>query len=131
MPRPRNRRNRAGLPADTRRFNSLEALLQNFARKLMVIDSGRDVGLPVPSGRRLGKLRPGSRLGLFFCLRQFDSFVQYGAGSRIHVSRGIRDSHRFIGVMVFHNIFGSKALNAVSGLGTAVDKKWHCSDKPR
>ena len=57
----------------------------------------------------------------------FGLFAQDDAGMRVHVMylMTYRTSHRLIDVAVFRDIFGNKALNAVSGVGAPVYKKRH------
>ena len=67
------------------------------------------------------------RSGFVFWRRQFDFFAHYSAGRWVHVVDLVacRTGHRLIDVVVLRNIFGRKALNAVSGFWAAVDEERH------
>ena len=56
-----------------------------------------------------------------------DAFSQNLAGSWVDVVDLVAHGagHRFVGMAVFRNIFGGKALDAGSGFRATVDKKRH------
>jgi hypothetical protein len=62
----------------------------------------------------------------------FDLFAQDDAGSRIHVMDLVAygAGHRLIDVVILHNIFRRKALNAVSGFWAAVRGRAACGINP-
>ena len=57
----------------------------------------------------------------------FDFFFQDDSGSGIYVMdlTANRTAHRLVNVTILRNIFGAKALNAVSGFGAVVRDKRH------
>jgi hypothetical protein len=59
-------------------------------------------------------------------------FRQDDAGMRVHVMylMTYRTSHRLIDVVVFRDIFGNKALNAISGIWASVYNERH-AEKPQ
>jgi hypothetical protein len=62
----------------------------------------------------------------------FDLFSQDGASRRIHEMdlAAYRTGHRLIDMLILRNIFGGKALNAVSGFGAAVHEERHSENIP-
>ena len=74
---------------------------------------------------------PASRSGLFLP-RFFGLFTQDYTGCRIHmVDLAARETgHGLIDVVILGDVFGNKALHAVSGLGAAVDEEGHGLHSP-
>ncbi len=60
-------------------------------------------------------------------------FSQHPAGSRIHQVKltAHRARDRLIGFLVLRNVFGGKALNAVSGIGAAIHEERHTNSIAR
>jgi hypothetical protein len=69
----------------------------------------------------------GDAVGLAACKH---AFFHDGAASRIHIMdlMTYRTGHRLIAVADLRGVFSGEALNAVSGLGTAVHEEQHATE---